>query len=76
MEIDNREFLKGAFPHIQNGKQLQTAIEKALNPTKEMKTKADEYRQRFFYGLDGKASIRFVEKMEQLYYEGGHENGA
>jgi len=40
-----------------------------------MIAKADEYRQKYFYGLDGKASIRFVEKMEELYSEGGHENG-
>ena len=75
LEIDNREFLKGAFPHIQNGKQLPEAISTALNPTLDMIAKADEYRQKYFYGLDGKASIRFVEKMEELYSEGGHENG-
>jgi len=75
LEIDNREFLKGAYPHIQNGKQLPEAVATALNPTLDMIAKADEYRQRYFYGLDGKAAIRFVEKMEELYYEGGHENG-
>ena len=75
LEIDNREFLKGAFPHIQKGKQLPEAISTALNPTLDMIAKADEYRQKYFYGLDGKASIRFVEKMEELYSEGGHENG-
>jgi len=75
LEIDNREFLAGAFPHIQSGKQLPAASKQALNPTAEMIAKADEYRSRYFYGLDGKASQRFVDKMEQLYHEGGHENG-
>jgi hypothetical protein len=41
-----------------------------------MKLKADEYRDKYFNKLDGKASERFVSKMEQLYREGGHENGA
>ncbi len=76
LEIDNREFLAGAFPHIQSGKQLPEAIQQALNPTSQMIAKANEYRSSFFYGLDGKASQRFVAKMEQLYQEGGHENGA
>ncbi|MDD2227968.1 MAG: CDP-glycerol glycerophosphotransferase family protein [Candidatus Cloacimonetes bacterium] len=76
LEIDNREFLKGAFPHIQSGKQLPEAILTALNPSTAMKQKAEEYRAKYFYMLDGKASERFVDKMQQLYKEGGHENGA
>jgi hypothetical protein len=39
-----------------------------------MIAKADEYRERFFYKLDGKATERFVKRMEELYEEGGHEN--
>ncbi|MHB2148712.1 CDP-glycerol glycerophosphotransferase family protein [Calditrichota bacterium LG25] len=74
LEIDNREFLKGAFVHIQNGKQIYRAVEQALNPTQEMKEKAEVYRNELFYKLDGKATERFVKKMEELYYEGGHEN--
>mgnify|MGYP007068770204 CR=1 FL=1 len=53
----------------------EMCIRDSLNPTLDMIAKADEYRQKYFYGLDGKASIRFVEKMEELYSEGGHENG-
>ncbi|MDY0151617.1 MAG: CDP-glycerol glycerophosphotransferase family protein [Candidatus Cloacimonas sp.] len=75
LEIDNREFLKGAFPHIQSGKQLPEAIKIALHPTDVMIAKAAEYRDKYFYKLDGKASERFVAKMEELYQEGGHENG-
>ena len=74
LEIDNREFLKGAFVHIDSGKQIREAIEQSLNPTPEMIRKADEYRDRYFYKLDGKATERFVKKMEELYFEGGHEN--
>jgi len=74
LEIDNREFLKGAFPHIQSGKQLKSAIETALHPTLEMISTADNYRDKYFYKLDGKASERFIAVMEQLYSEKGHEN--
>lgn len=74
LEIDNRTFLKGAFPHIDSGKQIKDGIEQALNPTDTMIQKANEYRDRLFYKLDGQSSQRFVEKMEELYYEGGHQN--
>ncbi|HPM04604.1 MAG TPA: CDP-glycerol glycerophosphotransferase family protein, partial [Candidatus Cloacimonas sp.] len=75
LEIDNREFLKGAFPHIDSGTKLRDAVETCFSPSQEMKQKADDYRQRYFYKLDGKASERFVSRMEQLFREGGHENG-
>jgi len=74
LEIDNREFLKGAFVHIKSGKEISAAIERALNPTPEMKAAAGKYRDEFFFGLDGKASQRLIDKIEKLYYEGGHEN--
>jgi len=74
LETDNRDLFVGAFPHIQKGVQLQAAIEQALNPTYEMKQKANQYRDKYFYRLDGQASKRFVEKMEKLYYDGGFQN--
>ncbi len=74
LEIDNREFLKGAFVHINSGKQIKDAIKQSINQTKEMITKAAEYRERYFYKLDGKATERLVQKMEELYDESGHEN--
>jgi len=74
LEIDNREFLKGAFVHIDSGKQIKQAIEQSISPTKEMIEQADKYRKRYFYKLDGKATERFVQKMEELFYEDGHEN--
>jgi hypothetical protein len=76
LEIDNREFLKGAFVHIDSGGDICKAIEKALNPTAEMLELANNYRNRYFYKLDGKASERMVEIIAKLYYEGGHENNA
>jgi hypothetical protein len=74
LEIDNREFLKGAFVHIDSGKKLKQAIEQAINPTEEMKASADEYRRQLFYKLDGRASERMVARIEGLLREGGHEN--
>ena len=74
LETDNREFLQGAFVHINSGKQIREAIEQCLNPTPEMISAAHTYRNDLFYMLDGKATERFVNKMEGLYYEGGHEN--
>ncbi len=74
LEIDNRAFLTGAFVHIDSGKKIRAAIEQALHPTEAMQQQADHYRQKLFYQLDGQASQRFVATMEQLYYEGGHEN--
>ncbi len=74
LELDNREFLGGAFVHINSGKQIRDAVEQCLHPTKEMIARADEYREKFFYKLDGKATERFVKKMEELFEEGGHEN--
>jgi len=74
LEIDNRHFLKGAFVHINTGKQIKDAVEQALHPTPEMIKQADVYRQELFFKLDGQATRRFVDRMEQLYNEGGHEN--
>jgi hypothetical protein len=74
LEIDNRDFLKGAFVHIDSAKRIRQAVEQCLCPTPEMAAKAEEYRDDYFYMLDGKATERFVKKMEELYREGGHEN--
>jgi hypothetical protein len=74
LEIDNREFLKGAFTHIDSGEQIKSAIEQSINPTTEMIEKANEYRENLFFKLDGKAAERMKDKMEELYFEGGHQN--
>jgi hypothetical protein len=74
LEIDNREFLKGAFVHIERGKQIREAIEGALHPSDEMEKAQKKYRDHLFYKLDGKASERFKQKVYELFTEGGHEN--
>ncbi len=67
LTTDNREFLKGAFVHIDFPDQIGEAIELALNPTEAMQRRADEYRDYFFYGLDGKASQRLKQQVELRY---------
>lgn len=71
---DNREFLKGAFVHVDSPNELPEAILRALNPTPEMQEMVQKYRNDLFYKLDGNASKRIVEKLVELYEEGGHEN--
>jgi len=71
---DNREFLKNSFVHIQNPDEIKKGIEKALHPAENMIEAANQERNYFFHQLDGKASIRFKEKIEELYQEGAHKN--
>jgi len=66
LTTDNREFLKDAFVHISSPDQIGDAVHKALNSTNNMLEKADEYRDYFFYKLDGKASNRLKETVEYL----------
>lgn len=74
LTTDNREFLKGAFVHINSPDMICCAVEQALNPTGEMVKKADRYRNYYFYKLDGKASVRLKETIERLLSEGTHAN--
>jgi len=74
LTTDNREFLKGAFVHIDSPDKINSAIERALNPTKDMVENANLYRDYFFYKLDGKASERLKETIERLLSEGIHTN--
>ena len=76
LEIDNREFLKGAFIHINSGKQIRDAIDRALHPSGDMLQAQSRYREHLFYKLDGNASERFKLKVYELFSEGGHKNGA
>lgn len=66
LSIDPGEWLRGAFPHMKSPADLLPAVEQALNPTKEMKVKLEGYRNYFFTGLDGKASVRVKYKIDQL----------
>ncbi|MCF7918574.1 MAG: CDP-glycerol glycerophosphotransferase family protein [Candidatus Cloacimonetes bacterium] len=74
LEIENRDFLKDAFIHIESGKDINQAMKLALEPTPGMLAAQDNFRKNYFYKLDGKASERFIAKIEELYNESGHEN--
>ena len=64
--FDNREYLKKSFVHIDTPKELNTGIMLALNPTDEMKKVQNSDREKIFYKLDGHASIRVKQIIEQL----------
>ncbi|PIE78972.1 MAG: CDP-glycerol glycerophosphotransferase [Candidatus Delongbacteria bacterium] len=66
LSIDPKHWLEGAFPHMYEPKDLLPAVEKALNPTQDMKEKLEEYRNYFFTGLDGKAGKRVKSKIDKL----------
>ncbi len=74
LDEDPREFLKGAYVHIDSPDRLREAIERALNPTDEMLREVEKWRNYLFYSLDGRASERAVELILKLLEEGGHEN--
>lgn len=66
LSIEPSQWLKGAFPHIDHPEQLQKAVERALDPSGEMKHKLNEYRDYFFTGLDGGASKRVKNIIDPL----------
>lgn len=74
LEVDNRTFLGDAFVHVDDGRQLSRAIDRALEPTEAMREAADRHRTHLFHMLDGRASERFKARIEELLEEGGHEN--
>jgi len=66
LSIDPELWLKDAYPHIHKPEELCPAVEKALNPTKEMVQKLTEYRNYFFTGLDGKSGQRVKAEIDKL----------
>jgi len=64
LDEDNRRFLDGGFVHISSPQEIRPAIECALNPDSTMKANLDEARNELFYGLDGHASDRIVDIIE------------
>ncbi len=74
LTIDNREFLKGAFVHINRPDMIGDAVNQALHPTMDMAEKSDRYRSYFFHQLDGHASARLKATVERLLAEGTHAN--
>ena len=70
LSFDNREYLKDSFVHINQPDELQAGIERALHPTVEMKNAQNDVRDKIFYKLDGKASARVKQTVEQLITKG------
>lgn len=66
LSIDPKEWLKGAFPHMHKPEDLLTAVESALNPSDEMRSKLEEYKNYFFTGLDGMAGSRVKKRIDKL----------
>lgn len=77
---DNRQFLRESFVHIQSPSEIEEGIYRALNSTPQMKAAADRERDYYFFGLDGQASMRLKQKIEELSeerkYTGGGLNSA
>jgi hypothetical protein len=69
-----QHFLAGAFIHIRQPYELGNAIAEALRDDPQRHQKAQQYRDYFFFGLDGGASIRTKAVIERLLAEGGHVN--
>jgi len=66
LSIDPKEWLDGAFPHMYSPSELLKTVEEALNPTEEMKIKLEEYKNYFFTGLDGRASVRVKKEIDGI----------
>ena len=66
LTFDNRDYLKDSFVHINNTNKLLDGIEKALHPTSKMKKAQKVDQDKIFHGLDGKASHRVKQTVEQL----------
>ncbi|MBP7459921.1 MAG: CDP-glycerol glycerophosphotransferase family protein [Candidatus Delongbacteria bacterium] len=75
LEVDNRQFLKDAFIHIQAPQELKAAIDRAVHPTEDMKAKAAEYKNHYFHQLDGRASQRMKTRIEEILAQRNFSNG-
>ena len=67
-------FLEDSFVHIGSADELSAGIAKALNPSQKMIDAAKEDRDKYFYKLDGKTSVRAKKMIEKLYGEETHVN--
>jgi len=71
---DRKKFLKDSFVHISTPNELSAGIAKALNPSQHMISAAKKDRDKYFYKLDGNASVRTKTLIEKLFAEGTHLN--
>ena len=68
---DPQAFLAGAFLHIRHPKEIGAAVDTALQDDPERRLVANRYRDHFFFGLDGQASLRVKTTIERLLAEDG-----
>ncbi len=66
LSIHPRDWLKDAFPHLNNPNELSENVRLALDPTHNMKKRLAEYRDYFFTGLDGISSHRVKRVIDKL----------
>jgi len=66
LDEDNRSFLEGAFIHINDPGEIKAAVERAVDPDDAIKREIERYRNDLFYKLDGHASERIVDKIDEL----------
>ena len=71
---ERHKILKDSFVHVHTPEELSVGIAKALNPSKKMINAAKKDRSKYFYKLDGIASVRAKALIEKLYDEGTHIN--
>lgn len=71
---ERQKFLQDSFVHVGSPDELSAGIAKALNPSQKMIDAAKKDRDKYFYKLDGKASVRAKKMIEKLYGEGTHVN--
>lgn len=66
LDEDNRSFLEGAFIHISDPAEIRPAVERAVDPGDAAKQEIERYRNDLFFKLDGRASERIVDKIDEL----------
>jgi CDP-glycerol glycerophosphotransferase (TagB/SpsB family) len=71
---ERQKFLQDSFVHVGSPDELSAGIAKALNPSQKMINAAKKDRNKYFYKLDGKASVRAKTMIKKLYAEGTHFN--
>jgi hypothetical protein len=64
LDEDNRSFLDGAFVHIGSPTEIRSAVDRALATDAAMRAGLERARGELFYGLDGRASDRIVDIIE------------
>ncbi|MBS3766813.1 MAG: CDP-glycerol glycerophosphotransferase family protein [Candidatus Cloacimonetes bacterium] len=69
LEDKSSEWLKGSFVHISSEKEVENAVETALNPSKERKKNIKKAKDYIFSYTDGKSAQRVKQVTEKLIKE-------